>query len=203
VAYSVHDLEDSLVSGTVKLQWLADPLERRQVAETAIKLYRCDAELGELEERFAVLLKQPFWPDTLDFTGSTFAALKNLTSWLIGRFCMAAEEATRAEYGPGRLTRYSADLIVPREVRLECALLKAITAHYVWSSYRTTRAHQREVVLKLAQAIAAGAPDTLDLPFRWAFADAHDDAARLRVVVDQVASLTDTSALIRHSRLVG
>jgi dGTPase len=203
VAYSVHDLEDSLVSGTVKLQWLADPLERRQVAETAIELYHCDAEIDELEERFAVLLKQPFWPSTLDFTGSTFAALKNLTSWLIGRFCMAAEEATRAEYGPGRLTRYSADLIVPREVRLECALLKAITAHYVWSSYRTTRAHQREVVLKLAQAIAAGAPDTLDLPFRWAFADAHDDAARLRVVVDQVASLTDTSALIRHSRLVG
>jgi dGTPase len=33
------------------------------------------------------------------------------------------------------------------------------------------------------------------------FDAASDDAARLRVVVDQVASLTDASALVWHARL--
>ena len=33
--------------------------------------------------------------------------------------------------------------------------------------------------------------------------DADDDGARLRVVIDQVASLTDVSALALHERLVG
>jgi len=39
--------------------------------------------------------------------------------------------------------------------------------------------------------------------FRPEFGAAADDSARLRVVVDQVASLTDTSALAWHSRLCG
>ncbi|WP_344837649.1 deoxyguanosinetriphosphate triphosphohydrolase [Actinocorallia longicatena] len=202
VAYSVHDLEDALVSGAVRLPLLSDPAAAREVAATAAKMY-CDAEVPELEECFAALRSQPFWPRTLDLTASGYASLKDLTSWLIGRFCMAAEQATREAHGPGRLTRYAADLIVPRHVRLEVGLLKAITAHYVWTSYSETRAHQRDVIAELAEAIAAGAPDTLDPLFRWAYADAADDSARLRVVVDQVASLTDTSALSLHARLAG
>jgi dGTPase len=41
----------------------------------------------------------------------------------------------------------------------------------------------------------------MDAPFRGDLATAADDAARLRVVVDQVASLTDASALAWHERL--
>ena len=201
VAYSVHDLEDSLVTGTVDLGMLADPVLRRDVCEVAAKMYG-PAEVAELEERFQVLLAEPFWPQAIDNTASSYAALKNLTSWLIGRFCLGAEDATREAYGPGPLTRYAADLIVPAQVRQEVALLKAITAHYVWVSYEHSRARQREVIAELAEAIAAGAPETLDPMFRWAYADAADDSARRRVVVDQVASLTDTSALAWHARLV-
>ncbi|GAA2576443.1 deoxyguanosinetriphosphate triphosphohydrolase [Actinomadura fulvescens] len=203
VAYSVHDLEDALVAGHIDFVRLADPAERRLVAATAIKLYCDDADLAELEERFAELLAEPYWPDRYDGTPRSLAALKNLTSTLIGRFCLAAEDATRARYGDRPLTRYAADLIVPRAQRLECALLKGVTAHYVWISHEERRARQRDLLVELAELIRAGAPGTLDPTFRSAYLEAADDAGRLRAIVDQIASLTDASAIARHRRLTG
>jgi dGTPase len=203
VAYSVHDLEDALVAGHVDFVRLADPAERRLVAATAEKLYCPGADLGELEERFAALLAEPCWPDRYDGTPRSLAALKNLTSTLIGRFCLAAEAATRDAYGDRPLTRYAAELIVPRVPRMENALLKGITAHYVWISHEEIRARQRTLITELAEMMLAGAPGTLDPGFREAFTAAADDAARLRAVVDQIASLTDLSAMARHRMLGG
>ncbi|MEU5878560.1 deoxyguanosinetriphosphate triphosphohydrolase [Spirillospora sp. NPDC047279] len=203
VAYSVHDLEDALVAGHIDFALLADPAERRLVAQTTIKLYCDDADLAELEERFTELLAAPYWPSRYDGTQRSLAALKNLTSTLIGRFCLAAEDATRARYGDRPLTRYAADLIVPRDQRLECALLKGVTAHHVWISHEQRRARQRELLTELAELMQAGAPGTLDPAFRAAYLDAPDDAARLRAVVDQIASLTDVSAISRWRRLSG
>jgi dGTPase len=60
---------------------------------------------------------------------------------------------------------------------------------------------ERKVVTELVEAVAAGAPRTLEPPFRADYAAARDDAAALRVVIDQVASLTDTSARAWHARL--
>ena len=203
VAYSVHDLEDALVAGHVDFARLADPAERRLVAVTAAKLYCAGADLGELEETFAALLAEPYWPDRYDGTPRSLAALKNLTSTLIGRFCLAAETATRDAYGGRPLTRYAAELIVPRRQRLENALLKGITAHYVWISHEEVRARQRTLITELAEMMLAGAPGTLDPGFREAFTDATGDAARLRAVIDQIASLTDLSAVARHRMLGG
>jgi dGTPase len=200
VAYSVHDLEDALVAGYVRLGQLADPMERRTVCEVAAKLYS-DAEVGELEERFATLLREPYWPAGYDGTLGSLAGLKNLTSTLIGRFCLAAEEATRAAHGDRPMTRYAADLIVPRAQRLECDLLKGITAHYVWSRHTLNRTRQRQLITELAGMLADGAPGSLDPVFRAGYLEATDDAGRLRVVIDQVASLTDTSAFAWHRRL--
>ncbi|MDR1188670.1 MAG: hypothetical protein LBK95_14680, partial [Bifidobacteriaceae bacterium] len=47
------------------------------------------------------------------------------------------------------------------------------------------------------------APNSLQPEFQADFAEADSDAARARVVVDQLASLTDSSALIEHRRFVG
>ena len=44
-------------------------------------------------------------------------------------------------------------------------------------------------------------PSRLDIGFAADWAAAPDDVARKRVVVDQVASLTDVSALAWHDRL--
>ncbi|HET7278993.1 MAG TPA: deoxyguanosinetriphosphate triphosphohydrolase, partial [Dermatophilaceae bacterium] len=60
---------------------------------------------------------------------------------------------------------------------------------------------QRELMAELVAGLAARGPDALDPLFADDWRAAPDDAARLRVVVDQVASLTDASAAARHAGL--
>ncbi|MCY9782777.1 deoxyguanosinetriphosphate triphosphohydrolase [Nocardiopsis sp. EMB25] len=204
VAYSVHDVEDALHAGLVSMAALRAPVERAEVCRIAADRY-CDADTAELDHVLTDLLAEPMWPG--EFTGdlASLAALKNLTSELIGRFCHAAERATRAAHGPGRLTRYRADLVLPRRALLECALLKAVAAHFVMSREEALayQAEERRTITELVAALREGAPGGLDPQFRAAFEAARDDSAALRVVVDQVASLTDTSATALHARLVG
>jgi len=204
VAYSVHDLEDGLHSGLIGLDKLRDPEQRRQVAALTQAQY-CPpgtVTVGELCGIFDRLLALSYWPRRFDGEPQTAAAVKNLTSELIGRFCGAAQRATLA----GRaapLSRYAADLDVPRLQRMECALLKGVTAFYVMgrAGAVAAQAKEREMLTDLAAALAAGAPGTLDPMFRPAYDLAASDGARLRVIVDQVASLTDTSATAWHAKL--
>ncbi|MGK5548571.1 deoxyguanosinetriphosphate triphosphohydrolase [Streptomyces sp. URMC 127] len=179
VAYSVHDVEDGLHAGHL------DP----------------NVLLAEPER----LLEQEWWPHGYDGSAVAQARLKDATSQLIGRFCLAAETATRAAWGPGRLTRYRAELVVPRETRLECAVLKAVADRYVMQreDQEKLRAEQRVVIAELAEALTARAPDGLDPQFRTLHAAATDDAGRLRAVVDQIAALTDVSARSLLARLTG
>jgi dGTPase len=204
VAYSVHDLEDGLHAGLVTLERLRDPAEQRGVAQVAAAEYCApgSASADELTEIFAALLRQPWWPARFDGGPDSAAAVKNLTSELIGRFCRAAQAATRAAGSPP-LSRYAASLTVPRQQRLECALLKAVTACYVMSraGAAAAQAAERELIAELAGALQAGAPQALDPMLRPAYAAAGSEPARLRVVVDQIASLTDTSAIAWHTRL--
>ena len=206
VAYSVHDLEDGLHAGHITLAALRGRVERAVVAELAATRY-CrpgSVTIAELLDTFDRLLALPCWPRSFDGGPGALVALKSLTSELIARFCGAAQEATLAAAGDGQpLTRYAADLVVPRQQRLECALLKAVTAHFVMSrdGVAEFQARQRDVIAELAAAVQVGAPGTLDPVLRPAYLAAESDAARLRIVVDQIASLTDTSALAWHDRL--
>jgi dGTPase len=205
VAYSVHDLEDGLHAGLITMKNLQSFSERAVVAQTTASNYCGDeVPVAELAEVLDSLLELEAWPAHYDGGPDTVAALKNLTSELIGRFCVAAQQATLARFGrSGPLTRYAADLIVPRRQRLECALLKGITAHYVMSraGAAQAQARERELLAELASAIERGAPRTLDPLLRPSWEAAGSGAARRRVVIDQVASLTDTSAIAWHHRL--
>jgi dGTPase len=206
VAYSVHDVEDGLHAGLVTLKNLRDPAERKVVALVALASYCAtswDATAGELEAVFAEFMELPCWRFSFDGGPAALAAAKNLTSELVGRFCQAAEQATLAAAGNTALTRYAASLIVPRRQLLECALLKAVAAHYVMTreGAAAQQARERELIAELALAIERGAPSTLDPVLRPAWDGAGGDEARRRVVIDQVASLTDTSAMVWHQRL--
>ncbi len=220
VAYSVHDLEDGFHAGLITFENLKSPAERAQVSRTTATTY-CDDDVSEAEltEILDALLALDMWPDSYDGGPATAAALKNLTSELIGRFCVAAQQTTiaAARLTPSStaspsshtspighsLMRYAADLVVPRRQRLECALLKGITAHYVMTraGVAAAQARERELLTELAHAIERGAPRTLDPLLRPAWDAAGTDAARRRVLIDQVASLTDTSAIAWHHRL--
>jgi len=205
VAYSVHDLEDGLYAGHITLPGLHDAAHRLAVADMTARYY-CAASTAELGEVLDDLLALPCWPERFDGGPAGLAGLKHLTSELIGRLCRAAQEATLASGAGaegGQLTRYDADLVVPRRQRLECALLKGVAAHYVMSRDGAARAQarERELIAELTGAVLAGAPGTLDPALRPSFGGAASGPQRLRVVVDQVASLTDTSAIAWHRRL--
>ncbi|MFF2348994.1 deoxyguanosinetriphosphate triphosphohydrolase [Kitasatospora sp. NPDC058115] len=204
VAYSTHDVEDGLQAGHIDPAALRAPGERAELFEVAGR-YARDAGPEELAAALDRLLAQEWWPESYDGTARARAGLKDLTSQLIGRFCLAAEQATRARYGPGRLTRYAAELVVPREVRLECAVLKAVAVRYVMQrdEQAQLRARQRIVIAELADALGRCAPETLDPVFAAMYREAEDDRAALRTVIDQIATLTDASALALHARLTG
>jgi dGTPase len=63
------------------------------------------------------------------------------------------------------------------------------------------QAMQRRLITELVDAVYEGAPGTLDRGLTAAWHEAAGDADRLRVCIDQVAQLTDTSAVAWHARL--
>jgi dGTPase len=203
VAYSVHDVEDGLHAGHVDPGMLLAGPERDDLLTLAAARYAPGAAHGELAEALDRLHDQEWWPHSYDGSAVAEARLKDATSQLIGRFCLAAERATRARHGPGRLTRYRAELVVPRATRLECAVLKAVADRYVMqrTDQELRRRRQRVVIAELAEALLRRAPDGLTPPFRTLYHQAGDDRGRLRAVIDQIASLTDASALALHRRV--
>ena len=207
VAYCVHDVEDAVVAGHVRLDWLASAETRARVAAQVRDWYVPDATDEAVSAALQRLSSSPFWaveqPGELFGGRRHLAALKDMTSQLIGRFANAAEHATRERHGPGPLTRYAADVVVPPETALEVAVLKGVAATFVMTAQERQPfyARQRELLHELLAELVRYAPDVLEPPFREDHAAAADDAARLRVVVDQVASLTDVSALGWHQRL--
>lgn len=201
VAYSVHDLEDALVTGQVKLNDLTNDFA---------DIYK-DAQLDNLaditidEARIALenLQQLSCWPKEYDGSHRALAGLKDLASQLVGRFARVAEEATRAQYGQGDLTRYNANLVVPRAQRVEVALLKSLAGFYIINSATSAKRYDNEQVLihELVAAVLKDAPNTLETFFLQDWKRATTDAARLRVVIDQVASLTDPGAIALSARL--
>ena len=196
VAYSVHDVEDAIASFRVDPRLLHSRVDMAPVLSVARETYAPDLSLAELEQALGRLVATGTIPTAYRGSRVDLAALKDMTSRLIGRFVQAVERATRARHGDGALTRFAADLVIPGEVRAECSVLKGVAAHYVMfaDGRLGVMAQQRALVHALVAAFAARPEERLD-PDLWPdFVAAADDGERLRVLVDQVASLTDPRA---------
>jgi dGTPase len=206
VAYSVHDVEDGVHGGYLSLRpLLDDPDERALLCADVAETYS-DETAGALAAALADLLNDEVVRAVADYDGTYRAqvALKRMTSVLTGRFVSSAVGATNSRHGAEPLRRYDADLVVPRTVRVQCALLKGMALRYVMRARAAEDWYeqQRTILTELVAALCERAPGPLDAMFAPLWKAADDDAARLRVVVDQVASLTDHAAVTWHRTLV-
>ena len=200
VAYSVHDVEDGVASGRLDLRALRSRSEMGPVIGMTRELYAPDLAEAQLEQAVDRVLATGWVPQSHHGSRIDLAALKDMTSLLIGRFVQSVEEATRAEHGDGPLTRYAADLVIPEDVRAECAVLKGTAAHFLmYTDERLSlMVDQRTQIQELVGAYRAEPLARLDPLHRGDFLAAADDGAALRVVIDQVASLSDPRAKVLH-----
>jgi dGTPase len=201
VAYSVHDVEDAIASGWIDPR-LLHSRDMADVIDVAGRTYAPDLGADALGAALERILASGAVPTAYDGSRGDLARLKDMTSRLIGHFVLVVEQATRERHGPGELCRFEADLVVPDDTRAECSVLKAIANHFVMTTDErlSVMSGQRDVVRAVVEAYAAAPEERLDVAFRLDHEAAADDGERLRVVVDQVASLTDVRALALHSQ---
>ncbi len=202
VAYSVHDVEDAIVGEHLDFSVLNSVYEREAITALAGSAYTA-ATPGEIEAAIDRLLALPFWPNGFDGSQRALAALKNLTSQLIGRFCGGAQALTREHFGDGLLTRYSAELMIPAELEAEVAVLKTLANLYVMQRAGAMPVYQeqQEILKSLVASLLRREGRDLEAWLQPAWMAAGTDEQRMRVVVDQVASLTDSSAVAWNRRL--
>lgn len=204
IAYSVHDFEDAIVNGYVDVASLGRRTNHTELVSSMHEWIGGEVSEDDLISAFDRLDSLDVWLDGWTAGRRDQGRLKNLTSQLIGRFSGAAVRATRKAYPAESLIRFGAHVVVPPKIQAEIAVLKGIVAAFVMS--RNTRkpiyVQQRLVLTLLSDALLATGDAQLDPGFREDWHAASDDAGRKRVVVDQVASLTDQSALSWYERLV-
>lgn len=198
VSYSVHDFEDAIVASQLSVPDIESDLSEIHAILDKSYLVSSKAETEAALER---LQKLSCWPIDFDGMHRDLAKLKDSTSQLIGRFIFESELATREEYGAGELKRFDADLVIPRNQLVEVALLKAISAFYLIQApeVQARYAKQRQVIYELVEMIQEAGAEVLDTVFLDAWHETSN--SRLRVIIDQVASLTDPAAYALHARL--
>jgi dGTPase len=205
VAYSVHDVEDGVHGSYLSLRPLLDDSAERDALCADVADSYSDQSADSLRPALDALLADPVVTAVADYDGTFDAqvALKRMTSVLTGRFVASAVGATQSHYGTDSVRRYQADLIVPRTVRDQCALLKGMALRYVMRSRAAEEWYERQrtILVELVDVLGR-TPEALDPVFRPLFESAQSDAAALRVVIDQVASLTDHAAVAWHRTLV-
>ena len=200
-AYSVHDLEDAIFAGQISPSNFERDFDT--LYQEMVSSYKTDATKEEAAAALTRLQSLSCWPKDFDRTHRSLARLKDTTSQLIGRFVMAAEKETRRIHGEGNLSRYSANLEIPREAVIEVDFLKAVAGHYIINAAHSQDKYEKQQVLirELVEMLFKYAPQALDPIFEDDWKVAMNDSERLRVVIDQIASLTDPGAYALHARL--
>lgn len=191
VAYSVHDVEDGIISGRITLRVLWDIVELAALAQKGAAAF--GGTIDSLIDASSHLQSLPSIAQAADFnyTLSAWAELKQLTSELVGRYVGAVTQATLEAHPLGRR---QADLVIPPDIAAEVRLLKTIAVLYVMDepAHMARQKRQRERIFRVHDYLAAGAPGTLDTVYQQWWEEASTQRERERVVVDQIASMTES-----------
>lgn len=204
VAYSVHDFEDAVVSGYVNLTEMNSATSDTGLLEKIAQWDGSELAISDFEAALTRLRAHNYW--LLSHSGSIAdqATLKNLTSALIGSFVRRTTDQTELANASEHLVRYQGSLVVPKEVKAEIAVLKGIVSAYLMSDEKRQPYYQwqRAILTELSDALLAANGKHLDNYCLSAWQEASTTEQKHRVIVDQVASLTDVSALTMHHELV-
>lgn len=204
VAYSVHDFEDAIVNGFIKLPEVGSAVQRDYLVGQIISWSSNPLQKDEVEAAMQRLMSNGYWLHDFDQSPQMRATLKNLTSSLIGSFVSRVTDATVQANDAENLTRFSASVSETAEVSTEIAVLKGLVSAFLMSheSRRPFYDWQRALLKELADALLERQGSWLDPVHQAAWQTAEDFKQQKRVIVDQVASLTDQSALTLHDKLV-
>lgn len=203
VAYSVHDFEDAIVEGFLDPALLSDPLAHEALIDEIGKWSEGLLAKVQLEEALDNLKESPYWLFSFDGSARAQAQLKNLASDLIGSFVSRTTESILENASKSKLTRYHAGVIIPSRVRSEIAVLKGIVAATVMThgDRQPFYERQRKLLIELSDALLARNGEELDAIGSEAWSRASSEQAKKRVIVDQVASLTDPAAIALLAKL--
>ena len=194
IAYSVHDVEDGIISGRITLRVLWDFVELAALAEKGAAAFGGTPEaLIDASYRLQTL---PSISKAADFNYSLngWVELKALTSELVGRYIGAVTGATLRAHEGQRLGRMHGDLVIPADIEAEVRLLKTIAVLYVMDlpAHTARQDRQRERIFRVYDYLSAGAPGSLDTIYQQWWLTANTPRERERVIVDQIASMTES-----------
>ncbi|PKY69944.1 deoxyguanosinetriphosphate triphosphohydrolase [Brevibacterium ravenspurgense] len=196
IAYSVHDVEDAVNSGHLVFEAYENDHAMAGLIDITRSWYLPGARDEDIIDALDRLRSTAYWPrERFDGSRRAQAAMKHLTSQLIGRFVGAAEAATREGYGWEPLGRYLGNLVVPQTTEHEIAVLKGlatVTVMVAEERMQTQRIQGR--VLSALCEYFSEKPEAMDTMFWMDYRDSDSDDGKVRAVIDQVASLTDHSA---------
>ncbi len=204
VAYSVHDFEDAIVSKFIDVRVLADRANEDELLEKISNWNGGTISKVALADALERLRANHYWLTTFDHSPAGLGTLKNLTSALIGSLVSRTVDAIMDASPKESLVRFGSILVIPFEVQAEISVLKGIVSAFLMTSEsrRPLYEWQRGLLTELADALLASNGENLDAYSSLAWTHAHDEVQRHRVIVDQIACLTDQSALTLHHRLV-
>lgn len=204
IAYSVHDIEDAIYGKHFSPLALDSEPEFKEVVKLAAKEYASEIDESILSKALNSLINQSWWVKSFTATQVDMASLKNMTSHLIGKFTEEIEQATKSGNKEINLIRYNANLIVPLYTKAQIAVLKSVVNLFVMQRKGAAEnyAKEQDLILNIVDGLQNN-PLKLDPQFKQQYDNAESSKEAKRAVIDQVASLTDSSARRLAQEFVG
>lgn len=203
IAYSVHDFEDAIVENYLDVQRFNNAAHREQILNSAYAWSGQAFSATDFETAFGRLLDEKFLILSWDGSYRAQAHLKNVTSSLIGRFVYAAIQETKHVLRVQSVHRSEMSVVVAPQILCEIAVLKGIVAASIMKrdSRKPYYEQQRNMLHNIANFFWQTGSKHMERIYQDRWEEAESEDRKQRIVVDQVAGLTDQAAIAWDLRI--